>query len=284
MHHKSMRELLYVSDSKLQRFDLSQAPRRRRPRLRMESRLSVPGVGSVTISPADQAAAEVSLLQQVVTAIESSERAPVPIDAPGITAGQWVTVTRTFSYAALLRAAVFFLDRDPTPDVLDQGQLRVLLHGSFHHLRAAYQGTDSVLLLVAAGASGHNIYDIIRVFARSCGPDGEFDAQQALEEIEDAFVSPARRRRPTDWLDVSRFVSQLESLMPPPETFAVMSSLARVTAIVPYYKRTAPTEAPWDTDGLERSGELVIASPLFVAYAAAPATSVAVMEPRRHRA
>jgi hypothetical protein len=233
----------------------------------------------MTVSPSDQPAAEASALQQVIAALQRSDRAPVPVDTSGISAGQWVSVNRSFTCTTLAGKAVCFLDRDPHANAPDASQVRVLLHGSAENLLQPYEAVRTGILTILGSdapfvirGSSLGVIRIIEALGHSFIDSGS--AEESWEALESAlYVNWHERTNPRladDWIEVSRFTAFLDSFMPF-ELYSPMSSLARVTAVLPYHRRIDP--AAWGASAFERCGTLVVATPLFVEHAPSPTAS-----------
>lgn len=248
-HHDSMRELVYLSERKLQQFILGR-PRRWRGRTQVEGELKVPGIGGVKLGPVapDQSEKATPDLEKVISALENSDRAAKWFADDNVQPGQWVHFDVPLCYTPLsdghgVRAVVFLGSDEPTKDHPADGTTRLLLHGSAEHLLGGTVESS------ASRDSSRNPtrYTEIRLFARllyrlnrsSASSDGEPDAE-GMNLLGGKILE----------MEVPQVIQLLDDLLEPRLTAAWMAGYARVTAVLH-----------------DENSTTVLATPLYVEYA-----------------
>lgn len=253
-----MRELVYLSQRKLKQFALN----RRRPfRHIVETEVKIPAVGGVKLTN-EPSAQDLGALEQVIRALDRSDRAPSWFDDADIQAGQWIHVEAPMSYRLLdnqqPRSPVVFADRPTaTRNYPTGGALRILLHGSQEHLldRAPEHIADQAeATAVRHMGSNQEFLDLlparpslVRDFASEL-----VKAAASAEESEEA----AADQEDLDDLEqkTTSFLHQFDAEVPV-QTAVWMAGYARVTAILGYDKP---------------EHRIVIATPLYVQYVTSP--------------
>lgn len=251
-HHGAMRELVYLSQSKLQQFTFER-PRRWRGRAQVEGEIGVPGLGAVKVAPAVASKDTRPLvdLEKVISSLESSSRAAQWFADERAQAGQWVRFTAPLSYTTF-NGAVLFLDNDrPTPAYPTGGALRLMLHGSREHLVGTSQD-----LSVEAVARHHYLSNA--TVSRLLRSLHSYLAATQRESDADGIHSPQSGGEPALPPMLERLVVLLGSYLHLEYTVAWMAGYARVTAVVP----VGPNNC------------IMLATPLFVEYTPSPASSV----------
>lgn len=247
-----MRELVYLSDRKLEQF--LPALRSMWPRPKVNIKTPVVEIG---VEPAPEA--ERSKLKQLARVIAHIERTARWYADPGAAAGQWVHFEAPLNYLVLdggpVPGMVLFVDRATrSADYPEAGSTRLILHCSSNHLRvegrpqkvipptgldmepAAYLGSG------AAAFTSNNV-DLLIGLLRSQPP-----AADGRSVVPDHNTG---RHLPGATVDLLRAIDGRTH----PETAAWMAGYARVTAC--FVGGTRPTR-------------YVIASPLYIEYAPPP--------------
>lgn len=242
-----MRELVYLSQSKLQQFAFGRA-RRWPGRAQVEGEIGVPGLAAVKVTPAGsvQDPKPAANLEKVVSWLESSGRAAQRFADEPVQAGQWVKFSAPLSYTTI-DGAVFFLDSDqPTPVYPTGGTVRLMLHGSREHLVGSSPSLTRGEVARYLGLSGSTVFRLLRALDLAAaqeegGADGS-DSPQSGQ----ALALPLALKRLTRYLGAYLHLEY---------TAAWMAGYARVTAVVP--------------DG--QDNRIVLATPLSVEYTPPPA-------------
>ena len=130
-----MRELIYLSDRKLQQF-VAGKPRRWWSRTGAEAELDVPFVGKAKVSKPEGDHSRSPSLDRVIRSLEESERAARWFEDEDLSAGQWIHFESrmNFTFMKGLEAVVFFVDYKPDEQPNQWHDERLLLHGSAAHL------------------------------------------------------------------------------------------------------------------------------------------------------
>lgn len=247
-----MRELVYLSQSKLQQFTF-EPPRRWRGRAQVEGEISVPGLGAVKVTPAaaGQDTRPVADLEKVVSSLESSGRAAQWFANERAQVGQWVRFSAPLSYTTVA-GAVLFLDGDRrTAAYPTGGALRLMLHGSREHLVGTSQDLSTKAVAEHHYLSHSTVIRLLRnLHSYLAATQGEGDA--------DGFHSSQSGDEPALPSMLERLVVLLGSYLHLKYTVAWMTGYARITAMVPF----------------DRNDRIMLATPLFVEYASPPASSV----------
>lgn len=236
-----MRELIYLSEHKLQQFMTNKSPSWR-GRVRVEGDIKIPGIGGVKVGPADPAQDKHtgSDLEKVIKSLESSGRAAGWFADEESQPGQWVYFEAPLSYM-VIGGSVIFLDLGkPTDSYPTGGVVRLMLHGSRIHLT----GSTSVQEIPMRAIGRSRFYAMMR----------DLDRYLTAEEEElDASTTPATEGESLSY-KLYRIITILDRSMELDHTAAWMAGYARITAILP------------STPGIG----LVIATPLYVEYIAEP--------------
>jgi hypothetical protein len=238
-HHGSMRELIYLSERKLQQFIIDKSPSWL-SRARVEGDIRIPGIGGVKIRPADanRNKGAGSNLDKVIAELESSSRAAQWFTDEESQPGQWVYFEAPQSYITI-DESVIFLDFGKSTESYPTGNFaRLMLHGSRIHLTdsAPIEPTRAKMYLI----EGSQYRIMIGNLKRYLATEAEFDDPAPKGK----FRSP----------DFSRIIAILDRALDLEHTSAWMAGHARITAIQP----------------LSSGARLVIATPLYVEYIAQP--------------
>lgn len=253
-----MRELVYLSDRKLQQF----LPERRRRMPRAKWQFSTP-VGGMGWEPgaADAERARLERLQQVVRHVSSSARW---FAEPELQAGSWVQFEAPLNYRTLRRAApgmVLFVDVPHSVEGYETGgEIRLLLHGSARHMAGGQDPLEveppSLSETETRGGGGFG--------SSAAGGYVEFvtRATQAAHLLDSLRAEPPATSDDPRQLDGSvplaegtrQLLQALDGQLPM-ETAAWMCGFARLTAVI---------AAPWHS----RSKRYVVGTPLYVEFAA----------------
>lgn len=233
-----MRELVYLSQSKLQQFAAGRPPRWG-SRTEVEAELKVPGVGGLKVRSKDddRNRASGAELDTIITALESTDRASRWF-ADDVQPGQWIQFEAPLSYTTT-SMAVIFLDLDrPTAAYPTGGTIRLMLHGSRVHLL----GDSSRLVTIAelGRASGMSVSSIHSLLHHL--------TDEALLD-----VTAQWRDKPVRLSSLIGIINALDAQLELPHTAAWMAGHARVTAV--------PLASPV---------RIVVATPLYVQYVTAP--------------
>jgi hypothetical protein len=250
----SMRELVYVSDRKLDQFLLGKPRRRWWNKVDFEGETSLGPFGRVKISRATSVGrVHTPTLDEVIDALNQSDRAPRWYENEKITAGDWIHFEAKLNYRLLdherFESVVLFLDVQP------------LRHGGADHLRGrtleawapelkeyVHRSEESIFEKIA---ESHWFRDRVRALS-----------EQLHHNSIDFEPSPvAANTKRYGWSSdiMWSIVWSLDTQMIP-ATAAWMTGYARVTAIV--------NGQGWD------NARIVVASPLYVEYCSAPDTDV----------
>lgn len=125
-----MRELVYLSNRKLQQFDLGS---KRGLLGRIMASIKVPiGIGQLTVETAGPQE-RLPTLDTVLAALDGDDRAPVWFTEP-VQPGQWVHFEAPMSYIVIGKAVVFLDVDEPSTAYPSGGEVRLLLHGSAEHV------------------------------------------------------------------------------------------------------------------------------------------------------
>lgn len=123
-----MRELIYLSERKLQQFTLD---RRRHwwHRVGLEGEVKLPALGGVRISRSADDSTRKADLDQVIAALERSDRAARWYTEDGLQPGQWVHFEARLNYRVMdednFLSTVIFIDHPRGNDVDARVRLRV---------------------------------------------------------------------------------------------------------------------------------------------------------------
>jgi Family of unknown function (DUF7019) len=245
-----VRELVYLSDRKLEQF----LPTLRSlwPRPKINIKTPPIEVGLEPVSEADKK--KLKHLARVIAHLEESARWFLD---PGISPGEWAHFEAPLNYLVVEsddRELVFFVDRGKaSADYPEGGTDRLILHCSSHHLLvenrpARVPAPSGGGLGLDPGASGPGIFGLdamelllSRLHDRP-GPSDE-DYRPLGSGIADNLSRA-----------VNRLVQTIDRRVHP-ETAAWMAGYARITACCP-----APTPGT----------RYIIASPLYIEYATPP--------------
>ncbi|MFG2512609.1 SAVMC3_10250 family protein [Streptomyces sp. NPDC048584] len=272
-----MRELVYLSERKLQQFRLGKR-RRWSSRTPIEGEISFLGFGGVRFGPTspDTGEAVTPDVESVIAALEASDRAAMWFGDPAVQPGQWVYFEAPLCYAPLgvgdQPGAVVFIDHgEPTASYPTGGKVRLLMHGSEAHVIGAATSPpvhpgdpeDSFPAVRFNDLSDFTGFSrLLTELNRSwaAADNGDADAVAALDErpLWTAWSPPGRsERRSVTVADVVRGkVRDLDSLVEPFLTASWMAGHARVTAKVPSQWRDEP--------------RVVVATPLYVERVSPP--------------
>jgi hypothetical protein len=247
-----MRELVYLSDRKLEQF--LPALRSMWPRPKVNIKTPIVEIG---VEPTPEAGR--SKLKQLARVIAHIERTARWFADPGAAAGQWVHFEAPLNYLVLdggpVPGMTLFVDRaTPSADYPEGGSTRLILHCSSNHLRI--EGRPQAVIPPA----GHAVESAVDV---GSGPgvftanniDLLIDVLRSQPSASDGkSVAPGHyvsRHLPGATVDLLRAVDGRTH----PETAAWMAGYARITA--------GFLDAPGKT-------RYVIASPLYIEYARPP--------------
>ncbi|MGP0022275.1 MAG: SAVMC3_10250 family protein [Streptosporangiaceae bacterium] len=138
-----MRELIYLSDQKLEQFLPDPIPKWRRLG-RLKAEVKAP-IGSLSVEPPanDDQSAKATQLQRVVRQVEQTAQW---FTADGVRAGDWIFFEERINYWVIQlsrgSAIVLFLNLDHA----ETRRTRLLLHGSPEHLLSGKQAQDGLRL------------------------------------------------------------------------------------------------------------------------------------------
>lgn len=128
-----MRELVYLSERKLQQFSVRKPGRWLARGMEGEIRTPVGGI-KINSSPDRDNQRPLVHLEKVISALESSDRAPIWYTDDSVLPGQWVHFEAPLNYLCMtddiFASAVFFID---SPSCHEE-DVRLVLHGSASHL------------------------------------------------------------------------------------------------------------------------------------------------------
>ena len=236
-----MRELIYLSEQKLQQF-VTNKSLSWRGKVRMEGDIKIPGIGGVKIGPADPAQGKRTGpdVEKVIDALENSARAAAWFADKGARPGQWVYFEAPLSHI-VIGGSVIFLDLGkPTDSYPTGGVVRLMLHGSRIHLT----GSTSVEAIPMRAVGRSHFHLMMRDLDRYL---------TAEEEKFDTSTIPANEDESLPYR-LNRVITTLDRSMQLELTAAWMAGYARVTAVVP----STPDV------------NLVVATPLYVEYIVEP--------------
>lgn len=247
-----MRELVYLSDRKLEQFLPALRSFWPKPVVNVKTQLVEISVNAAL----DVEKSKLKHLAQVIAHIEKSARWFLD---PQATAGQWVNFEAPLNYLMVNRGdrdLVFFVDRNvATADYPTGGSARLLLHCSSTHLRIGNRLTrvpappgESVVM---GGGSGPDVFveDSIKLLLktlRSQGPPS--NENQPLPAVMLASHLPSATTRLLRAIDARLY----------PETAAWMAGYARITASF-----AVPSS-------FEESVRYILASPLYIEHTIPP--------------
>lgn len=248
-----MRELVYLSDAKLEQFLPSLRAMRRWPKITVKAPVLDVGWEQSPDGHRDR----LRHFTHVVAQVEKKARW---FADPDVEAGDWVQFAAPMNYLVLDRSEfanlVLFVDRrSPNASYPTGGGLRVVLHGSRRHLLLAQPPItlatpegETVMSAVPSGSgpeavTADSIDLLLRALESRSGPP---------EEVRRPLSGPVSQHLPAA---VARLAHAVDSRVHP-ETAAWMAGYARVTAAL-----THRQGHPGD-----RVRHLV-ASPLYVEYA-----------------
>ncbi|HEV8562267.1 MAG TPA: SAVMC3_10250 family protein [Actinophytocola sp.] len=247
-----MRELVYLSDSKLEQF----LPELRSfwPRPKVNLKLPILEIG---MEPAGDA--EKKRLKHLARVIAEIERSARWFTEPDIATGQWVHFEAPLNYLTVNTShqdVAFFVDRGTaSKDYPTGGTVRLLLHCSGTHL---IMGQAPVKVSRPVGELVKVHSDIPASFPSSGGWLTVDNVEHLLQKLR-YYPQPADTRRaeplertPRLPVAISRLLLAIDGRVFP-ETAAWMAGYARISANL--------------TDGDNR---YVVASPLYVEYATPP--------------
>lgn len=248
-----MRELVYLSDRKLEQFLPTLRSFWPRPKINVKAELV-----EISLDPALDA--EKNRLKQLARVIAHIEKSARWFLDPPATAGQWVHFEAPLNYLVVNRDngdQVFFVDRSfATTDYPTGGTTRLILHCSGAHLR-----TENRPLRLAAPPGDNVTID-----------DGSGAGVFTADNIELLLRTLSTQRQPSDqdhrpppaaWVEhlptaTTKLLHAIDARLYP-ETAAWMAGYARITASF-----AVPTSP------LEGTARYIIASPLYIEYAKPP--------------
>jgi hypothetical protein len=253
-----VRELVYLSDRKLEQFLPTLRSFWPRPKVNLKS-----PVADVALEPVQDAEKNrIRHLARVIADIEISARW---FTDPDVKAGQWIHFEAPLNHLEVDSDGmdiVFFVDpKTATANYPTGGSTRLILHCSGSHLRTRNPPTrvdrpnGEQVRLVQPSGSGPGVFtvDNIQLLLRLL----RSQPQPVDNDKPPLPIPPRQLRLPTA---VSRLLRAIDSRVFP-ETAAWMAGYARVTASVAAPgKRLHPAH-------------YLIASPLYVEYAAPPSTT-----------
>ncbi|MFC8247737.1 SAVMC3_10250 family protein [Streptomyces chartreusis] len=268
-----MRELVYLSERKLQQFRLG----KRRRWGSVEGEINFFGFGTIRFGPTTPGGGDgvTPDLESVISALEASDRAALWFEDPAVQPGQWVYFEAPLYYAPLGMGdeTVVFVDhRESATSYPDGGKLRLLMHGSMAHVLGSatsppvtppqYPDDRSPALEFNLcshfGTFSHLLAGLIDRLAAADDGDTDAAARAAAGLTAPLPTMTWLWRRGVD--DVVRHVQytvhDLDSYAEPLLTASWMAGYARVTAKVPPWYRDDPT--------------VVVATPLYVERISAP--------------
>jgi hypothetical protein len=236
-----MRELIYLSEHKLQQF-MTDKSSSWRTKVRMEGDIKFPGIGGVKVGPADaiQGKRTDSDLGKVIAEIESSSRAAGWFADRESRPGQWVYFEAPLSFTAIGHLVIFLDLGKPTDSYPTGGSVRLVLHGSVIHL----VGSTSVGEIPPTAFGLSRFYRMMR----------ELDPYLAAEEAKlDGSTAPAGENKSPSSI-ISKVIDMIDQSIYPEHTAAWMAGYARITAKLP----------------TTSDADVVVATPLYVEYTAEP--------------
>ncbi|VVJ21325.1 Uncharacterised protein [Amycolatopsis camponoti] len=239
-----MRELVYVSDAKLRQV-LPGLPKASAFR-GLEGSLELKGPVSTGAKFEKKASKETDQsLRKAVDVLEKSSRAPSWFADPDVRPGTWTHFEAPMAYRVLSLhpgEALVFVDVDAaTPEYPTGGRLRLLLHGSAHHLLETRSGSERESERLR-GSRWHEFAEMMRLFLTDDAAAKDPDAAKTIQDYSEFYASRI-------WEDVRNLTRTLQ----PGYTAAWMAGYARVTARIP----TA-------------DGVVLAASPLYVEHIDSP--------------
>ncbi|WP_194916578.1 SAVMC3_10250 family protein [Catenulispora rubra] len=249
-----MRELIYLSDAKVQQFLDTDHGRRRRRRINQVGATAPMGLGGLQVSLAEGATEQHPGLADVIRYLEHAKPPLNSFEDTGLRPGQWIRFVAAMSYQVFSftpdfsdrrpQAAVpmppTLLFWNPQPVVTRmptrQWPTRLLLHGSPQHLTggrpSAAEPDDASV--IKSGTDPMTVVAFLRALAH--------------EEVSFSFAER-----------LGRLLSRLDDRYPA-EIAAPVAGYARVTAVV----RTFPEGE--GSDNAEQA-TVVVATPLLVEFA-----------------
>jgi uncharacterized protein DUF7019 len=261
----AVRELVYLSNRKLEQFMLSR-PRRWWQRAGVEGEVRLPGLGGVKVTrPNEPAERSLPELDRVIDALEQSERAARWFTEDGLRPGQWVHFEAQLNHSVMdeenFRSAVLFLQPGWTTSPTGR-HLQLLLHGSAEHLVGAPPRPVQMSLEVYQGRFSdhtffHNVHASNELRRSVRAVAGELDHLHhnpqpgEASEIDETIESD-------DWFaqTVATIVQRMDDRLSS-ATAAWMAGYARITATVLRPDYYPPLH-------------VVVGTPLYVEYVEAP--------------
>jgi hypothetical protein len=244
---------MYLSERKLAQFDLGK--RRQLGNLtKLEGELALPGIGGLKIGPRARADNDkpAPTLDEVIKAIDSSDRASRLFTDEGLSPGEWIRFRSLLSYM-ITKDLVLFLDSPEHSAATSSGRIRrFLLHGSIQGLDPSGKAYRSDRRVQEDGwpLLGSHFRHLMHVL-------NHLNESTNKEELN------GTGERLLQWYRLRSTIRNLDRELDHEYSAAWMSGYARVTALV-----QASTGQPVP--------EVVIATPLFVEYAAPPSTAIAL--------
>jgi hypothetical protein len=263
--HGIMRELVYLSQHKLQTF-IAGRPKRWWKRLSLGAKVNVPGIGEVSASRSGDSSPDVD---QIIAALDRTERAAKWFDDDAVAPGSWVHFEAPMNYKVLERrpykSMVVFYDQhygELFGDLTGSRQRRdyaakaLLLHGSASHLVGG-PGQSDVELDLNHYPSGSDLESFLTI-PRS--PLFKIRLARAMRSLRSVHDNPAATEPGTDhrmpqqinnpkhlrlWADMLAWSWRDDHYRPG----AWMAGFARVTAVFDF---------------------MVVATPLYVEYVGEP--------------
>jgi hypothetical protein len=246
-HYSCMRELIYLSERKLEQFMTDRWPLWR-SRIRMEGEIRIPGIGAIKVGPSDTAQGKRNGpdLEEVISALEGSRRAARWFADEELQPGQWVYFEAPLSYMTIGHAVVFLDLGEPIAGYPTGGIIRLVLHGSSIHLAA---GAHSRRVDSSHRHDPHSrsvLYHMMQELNRYIAAEER--------ELKDDTI-PMQSREEGLALSFDRIIEILDRDLDQRHTSAWMAGYARIT--------TLPLR-------FLKEPRIIVATPLYVEYAAEP--------------
>jgi hypothetical protein len=242
---RHMRELVYLSQRKLEQFQLDRRGGALVKRIREVGVKAPLGMGEVQVGLADEVANRYAQLVRVLKELDRSERAPRWYEEDGLNPGDWVQFEAPLNFFFLpsrrsrqLQPVLMFLQ--PPPTQTQHGAVRLVLHGASVHLLGGRDREPQSAWL---------------------SPSFAWEFFREMEEFLADKVAIAQSSNEPE-LFMARAISELDYEFGV-ATASWMAGYAKVTM------QTSTWERPYRDDDSEPS-QLVVASPLYVEYVSEP--------------
>lgn len=151
-----VRELVYLSKSKLRQFDLgSKRGLLGQAKATIKDPMGISELTVETVVPREK----LPKIDTVLTALDGSDRAPVWFTEP-VQPGQWVRFEAPMSYIVIGTAVVLLDVEEPSIAYPSGGGIRLLLHGSAEHVVGTVQPQRTSVDELSAQAATHSPFGI----------------------------------------------------------------------------------------------------------------------------